>query len=97
VQSVQTFGRKVSPFHADCSQCLVCPSYSHVKINRTTCLQKNAVAVAYAKQGKGVMRLNGVLLAPSAMGAMNVIARCRSSQSCTGSAIEVLCNIALVS
>lgn len=29
--------------------------------NVTLFLQKNAVAVAYAKQGKGVLRLNGEL------------------------------------
>ena len=58
MQSVQTFGRKV---------CADLPAYDHpvrfpsmATLNVSLCVQKNAVAVAYAKQGKGVMRLNGV-------------------------------------
>ena len=39
-----------------------CPMHRAARSNPESPLQKNAVAVAYAKRGKGVLRLNGALL-----------------------------------
>ena len=69
MQSVQTFGRKVR-FFAPVGL-TGCVAYSLLQSEDAHCLyhaetstrmQKNAVAVAYAKRGKGVLRLNGACL-----------------------------------
>ena len=69
MQSVQTFGRKVR-FSAPVGL-TGCVAYSMLQsehahcvwhADTSRCMQKNAVAVAYAKRGKGVLRLNGACL-----------------------------------